>query len=91
MTSHRVEISSPGESGYGTSLKIDGLDIANLATSFHLDADVSEPHQLIVSLRWFPYSAVMDDVHVRVDDEIRDFLIRIGWTPPPEEAPDVMD
>lgn len=90
-TRHRVEISSDGEHGVGTRVNVGGLDIAHLVTSLHLDVDVSEPTQLILSLRYFPYSTVLDDVPVRVDDETRDFLIRNGWTPPPEEAPNELD
>lgn len=86
MTS-RVEISSDSGQGYNTRVAVDGYDFSNLITSLHLDVDASDEHLLTVSLVALPFSVALGETNVRVDDDTHNFLVRIGWTPPPEEAP----
>lgn len=88
---HRVEISSDGSHPGATQVYLNGTSIANMITSLHLDVSVMDPTELILSLANLPYTVALDDVNVRIDDEARDFLTRIGWTPPPEEATHELD
>jgi hypothetical protein len=85
MNRHLVEISSVGDSPTTASLTVDGHDISRITRGLSLDLSAWDPHQLTVRLAGFPVQSLLNDVHVKVDQETHDFLVRLGWTPPTKD------
>lgn len=83
---HALRISRT-ETGHGHRVELDGHDIAHsiLGLTVAFKADESPAATLDLILDEIPTET--DDVRVHLSDETRDLLVRLGWTPPAEEAP----
>jgi hypothetical protein len=75
-----------GSGGPGATVELDGQDIANVLTGLTLRLGVGEMPTATLDLVVHDFGAEAD-VRFVVPDECRDLLVRLGWTPPAEEAP----
>lgn len=84
MARHTVQLASTGD--ITAQLLVDGHDISNITTSVQLTVDARQERRMTVELSAFPVDVVLSNAQVDLDQRIHDFLVRLGWTPPPEEA-----
>jgi hypothetical protein len=80
----KLRISS--SEGPGAQVELDGQNIANVLTGLTLRMGVGEIPTATLDLVVFDLGAEAE-VRFEVPDECRDLLVRLGWTPPAEEAP----
>lgn len=80
---HPVSITS--DNGFTARVAVGGFDISSVVTAARLDLAARAEHHLYLTLRSFPTDVELADVHVRLDTETHDLLVRLGWTPPPEQ------
>jgi hypothetical protein len=80
----KLRISSSG--GSGAEVELDGQNIANVLTGLTLRMGVGEMSTATLDLVVYDLGAEAE-VRFVVPDECRDLLVRLGWTPPTEEAP----
>jgi hypothetical protein len=79
---HKIEISGKGACH---TVKVDGHDIAGMLTSMDLHIDGEYGARLTVEM-FAPADEVETEGRVRVSEPTRDALVKLGWTPPPEET-----
>lgn len=74
----------------GHRLYLDDVDISGqvLGLDIGIHPDKGNPiPQLVIRIIPDAFSSEMNDIPVRLHQENHDLLVRLGWTPPPEEAP----
>lgn len=85
MTTSDITLMSYGV-GPKAKLTLDGDDISSRVRGLHLwiDPQTHEPH---LELHLVPGGLHVElrETHVLVDAETHDFLVRLGWTPPPTD------
>lgn len=82
---HTLRISDrPG--GLGWVVELDGQDIANSILGMTLRIEPGDRPTAVVRVAVEEAPTELDGVRVRVPDLTRDLLVRLGWTPPAEEA-----
>ncbi|MFD8805570.1 hypothetical protein [Streptomyces sp. NPDC059597] len=74
-----------GDAGPSAQVELDGQDIAKALTGLTLRLGVGHLPTATLDLIVHDFGAEAD-VRFVVPDECRDLLVRLGWTPPAEEA-----
>ena len=74
------------ESGLGHRVELDGIDIANSILGLTVTITAGEMPAATLNLVLDEIPTDTDEVRVRLPQETRDLLVRLGWTPPAEEA-----
>lgn len=75
------------EKGLGHRVELDGHDIAHLILGLTIAIKGGEMSTATLNLVLDEIPTETDDVRVHLPQETRDLLVRLGWTPPAEEAP----
>lgn len=83
---HTLRVSR-SEDGYGHRVVLDGQDIANSILGLTVAFKGGESPAATLDLVLDEIPTETDDVRVHLPEETRDLLVRLGWTPPAEEAP----
>lgn len=83
----RLESINPGKK-IGHRLYIDGIDISQqvLGMNLSIQADQGNVPELVVRILPHNLSIDVDAFSVHLIEENHELLVRLGWTPPPEEA-----
>lgn len=76
-----VKITCPTPDGRPGEFMVDGQPVAGV-TGFRLTGSAKDVVRLELDLAAHPFE-FEGEAHVRISDEVRDTLIRFGWTPPP--------
>jgi hypothetical protein len=66
-------------------IDLDGQRIDNMVTSVSVNMVSRELPEVQIDLLAPDLDIALGRVHVRIDDTTRDFLIMLGWRPPPDE------
>lgn len=82
-TWHTMRISGPG---HASRVELSGHDISHALTGVTLRLDAGSVPTATLELALWEVPAELDAVEVKVPDETKDLLVRLGWTPPAEEA-----
>ena len=82
---HTLRVGRP-EAGYGHRVELDGQDIANSILGLTVTFKGGESPAAALDLVLDEIPTETDDVRVHLPDETRALLVRLGWTPPAEEA-----
>lgn len=70
----------------GTQIELDGVDIANAVTGLSLRMGVDSLPEVTLGVMLHELDTELEHPRVNVPDTTRDLLVRLGWTPPAEEA-----
>lgn len=70
----------------GTQIELDGEDIASAVTGLTLRVGVESVPTAVVDVVLHELDTDLEHPRVTVPDKTRDLLVRLGWTPPAEEA-----
>ncbi|MFF9271140.1 hypothetical protein [Streptomyces rochei] len=79
----KLRIVSTG--GPGAQVEVDGENIASILTGLTLRMGVGDMPTATLDLVVYDLGTEAE-VRFEVPDECRDLLVRLGWTPPAEEA-----
>lgn len=82
---HTLRVSR-AESGYGHRAELDGHDISNAILGLTVTIKGGEMPAATLDVICEEIPTEADDVRVHLPDATRDLLVRLGWTPPAEEA-----
>ncbi|MEV7154905.1 hypothetical protein AB0N77_09800 [Streptomyces misionensis] len=88
MSKHGVrpgKLRISGAGGPGAQVELDGQNIAGSLTGLTLRLGVDEMPTATLDLLIHDFGAETEARFV-LPDECRDLLVRLGWTPPAEEA-----
>ena len=81
----RLRLGGTGLPG-GTQIELDGVDIAHAVTGLSLHIGVDNLPTAVFDVALRELDTDLEQPRVTVPDETRDLLVRLGWTPPAEEA-----
>lgn len=82
MTAHPLPIKLT-TNGLGTgTIHVDGQDVSRLVTSARIDVAAGEGAEATLDLVSTAVAVDLDRAAVAIDAGTRDFLVRLGWTPP---------
>ncbi|WP_199572741.1 hypothetical protein [Streptomyces murinus] len=70
----------------GTRVELDGVDIAPVVTRLTLHVGVDNVPTAVVDVVLHELDMELETPRVIVPETTRDLLVRLGWTPPAEEA-----
>ena len=70
----------------GTQIELDGVDVASAVTGLYLRIGVNDRPTAVVDVVLHEMDTELENPRVVVPDKTRDLLVRLGWTPPAEEA-----
>jgi hypothetical protein len=70
----------------GTQIELDGADIASLVTGLSLRIGVDSLPEVTLGVVLHELDTELENPRVVVPDKTRALLVRLGWTPPAEEA-----
>lgn len=82
----RLRLGGTGLPG-GTQVELDGVDVASLVTGLSLQIGVDELPRVTLGVVLHELDTELENPRIVVPDKTRDLLVRLGWTPPAEEAP----
>ncbi|BCM70867.1 hypothetical protein EASAB2608_06201 [Streptomyces sp. EAS-AB2608] len=82
----KLRLGGTGLSG-GTQVELDGVDIAPVVAGLTLSIGVDSLPTAVVDLVLHELDAELSNPRVVVPEKTRAVLVRLGWTPPAEEAP----
>jgi hypothetical protein len=82
----RLRLGGTGLPG-GTQIELDGEDIARSVTGLSLYISTDNRPTAVVDVVLHEMDTDLDNPRVIVPEKTRDLLVRLGWTPPAEEAP----
>lgn len=85
--SNKHEIRLISVSGNTSKLFIGDQDVSANVTGLSLEIKRNAP-QLTLDIIAFPLDIHLLQVPVRITEGTHDLLVQLGWTPPPEPAPD---
>ncbi|CAM5622444.1 hypothetical protein [Streptomyces aurantiogriseus] len=71
----------------GTQVELDGVDIASAVTGVSLRIGLTDRPTAVVDVVLHELDTELEHPLVAVPEKTRDLLVRLGWTPPAEEAP----
>jgi hypothetical protein len=66
-------------------IDLDGQRIDNMVTGVSVNMVSRELPEVQIDLLAPDLDIALGRVHVRIDDTTRDFLVALGWRPPPDE------
>jgi hypothetical protein len=72
--------------GHTSRVQLDGEDISSALTGMRLHLAAGSVPTATLELALWEAPTELDAVRVMVPDETRELLVRLGWTPPAEEA-----
>jgi phage protein D len=70
----------------GTQVELDGVDIAGAVTGVSLRIALTDRPTAVLDVVLHELDTELERPRVTVPDKTRDLLVRLGWTPPAEEA-----
>jgi hypothetical protein len=70
-----------------TQIELDGQDIASAVTGLSLRVGTYGLPEVTLEVVLHELDTVLETPLVILPDATRDLLVRLGWTPPAEEAP----
>lgn len=70
----------------GTQIELDGRDIANVVTGLSLRVGVDSLPEVTLGVVLHVLDTELENPRVVVPDATKELLVRLGWTPPAEEA-----
>ncbi|MFG2269128.1 hypothetical protein ACGFNY_05060 [Streptomyces chartreusis] len=79
---HTLRISGPGHT---SQVELSGHDISHALTGVTLRLDAGSVPTATLEVALWEVPTELDAVQVKVPDETRELLVRLGWTPPAEE------
>jgi hypothetical protein len=89
MVNARARIRIPGRRGNPGDIELDGKPLRGV-TDIEFDAGVQRRPKLVVRLAMSPIDAEVDaDIVVAMSPGVRESLIRLGWTPPAQNLPEL--
>lgn len=74
--------------GVGHHVELDGHDIANSVLGMSLEFKAGHETTATLHLVLDEIPAETDEARVHLPDKTRDLLVRLGWTPPQDDAPE---
>lgn len=80
---HTLRISGPGHT---SRVELSGHDISSALTGVSLRLEAGSVPTATLEMALWEMPTELDMVQVKVPDETRELLVRLGWTPPAEEA-----
>lgn len=80
---HTLRISGPGPAG---RVELSGQDISNALSGLSLRLEAGCVPTATLDLVLWELPTELDTVQVKVPDATKELLVRLGWTPPAEEA-----
>ncbi|MET8766331.1 hypothetical protein [Streptomyces sp. NPDC004658] len=81
----RLRIGGTGLPG-GTEIDLDGEDIAGAVTHLSLHVGVDNKPTAVIDVVLHELDTDLENPRVTVPQKTRNLLVRLGWTPPAEEA-----
>jgi hypothetical protein len=75
----------------GTTIELDGRDIAGVVTGLSLRIGLDDRPTATLDVVLYDMSTEVENPRVVVPEKTWDLLVRLGWTPPAEEAQDAVD
>lgn len=85
-----LRISGTGLPG-GTTVALDGDDISAALTGVSLRVRLDHEPTAVLDVVLHDLLSEIEGPRIVVPDATRDLLVRLGWTPPVEEAQDAVD
>ena len=82
----KLRIGGSGLPG-GTQVELDGQDIVSALTGLSLHIGVDQRPTAVLEVLLHDVDTELENPRVIVPETTRDLLVRLGWTPPVEEAP----
>lgn len=82
----RLEIVTKGPSGDGAVVRLDGTEIQNALRGLSLDMEVGEITTARLDVLVVDTTDFDGDVSAHIPEAARELLIKLGWTPPPEDS-----
>ncbi|MGW1616369.1 hypothetical protein ACWCQZ_44375 [Streptomyces sp. NPDC002285] len=70
----------------GTQVELDGVDVASAVTGLTLRIGINDRPTAVVDVVLHELDTELESPRVVVPDKTRALLVRLGWTPPAEEA-----
>ncbi|MFI6251506.1 hypothetical protein [Streptomyces sp. NPDC051016] len=80
-----LRISTPKDRG-GHLVELDGVDISNALLGLSLNVRAGDMPTVVLDVVAKKIPAELDEVRAYLPDATKDLLVRLGWTPPAEEA-----
>ena len=81
---HSLRISGPGNT---SRVELSGHDISRALSGVSLRLEAGCVPTATLDLVLWEMPTELDAVQVKVPDPTKELLVRLGWTPPAEEAP----
>lgn len=72
--------------GHASRVHLDGEDISNALVGVRVHLTPGSVPMATLDLALWEVPTELDQVLVEVPEKTRDLLVRLGWTPPAEEA-----
>lgn len=87
MTSRNVKIKHTGM--HQATVEVDGVDMANIISSYHLHADSEDGPVLVLQFSPAILPEFDGPAELEVTEDLHEALVHLGWAPPP--GPDVVE
>jgi len=80
-----LRISTPTDRG-GQAVELDGVDISRALIGLSLTVRAGDMPSVVLDVIAEEVPTQLDEVRAYLPDATKDLLVRLGWTPPTEEA-----
>lgn len=80
-----LRISTPTDRG-GQVVELDGVDISRSLIGLSLNIRAGDMPSVVLDVIAEEVPTELAEVHAYLPDATRELLVRLGWTPPAEEA-----
>jgi len=80
-----LRISTPKDRG-GQVVELDGVDISRSLIGLSLNVRAGDMPSVVLDVIAEEIPTELDEVRAYLPDATKDLLVRLGWTPPAEEA-----
>jgi hypothetical protein len=81
-----LRISTPTDRG-GQVVEVDGVDISRALIGLSLNIRAGDMPSVVLDVIVEEVPTQLDEVRAYLPDATKELLVRLGWTPPVEEAP----
>lgn len=85
-TPRTLKISTPTDRP-GQVIELDGVDISRAVIGLSLNIRAGEMPTVVLDVVAEELPTQLDEVRAYLPDATKELLVRLGWTPPTEEAP----
>lgn len=73
--------------GHASRVHLDGEDISNALVGVKVNLAPGSMPMATLEMALWEVPTELDQVGIQIPEETRALLVRLGWTPPAEEAP----